>query len=491
MKYLAILAGAVLLIISVWLIIGRHQGGGDPTPAGRVVLENGVPLEKLDSSNLRDSLAVQKGAHALVHASRNRSQAAECVGYLNTLCDSLVDPHWNTASPEILTAWDHLRGYPEVEGALAALEPKMIARWTRSGTVNSLESLVKISIQANRTGDRVKTALDTMAQVPIRGYQDSRPALLVVASLRAKELGRAKGYLAAVVWDSTAPESEKSLHGWVSRAVDDALRAQSGTPDMASVVLHWNEAKKEGASKDPLCREAVVGLLLNIGTAQVRSLALSEDGGQLAQLVKQSATQAEAAVYWASVIRELQDSSTDSASVKTGLLAPTLKAYSLAFERSNLESETWITLAHRDAEQKKRQLHQRVQCLDWMRRALAAAPSDDLKVDIIRELKKAYSDLHEYKTGHEVVNEALASVSDPDKRGSLQSLVKDLEQEELSEGRRVQETTQKIEQSRLSGQLAYMKERLQEARKSGKPADDINSLESMVKDLELKCAASK
>src|SRR6516225_7445246 len=115
MKKLAILVGAVLLLISAWLIFGRRNAG-DLSPSESIRLhESDVPLENIGTSDLKDSPSVDRSVHDLLEASRNRPRALECVEFLKFLFDSLGDDQWARSSKDLVRAWEKLASYPEAQ----------------------------------------------------------------------------------------------------------------------------------------------------------------------------------------------------------------------------------------------------------------------------------------------------------------------------------------------------------------------------------------
>jgi hypothetical protein len=491
MKYLAILGAAVLLIVVAWVFFGGHPSEPPVPKAAPAPGTSNIPLESMSPSERKDLQAVSHAALHLARVSSNRPQARECVDYLNTWCDQLEDASWNAATSSILLAWERLRVFPEVGDVLPKLEQKMVARFIKSGSGEALEGLVRISTQSNRVGERVLSALSDLAAAPIATFRGSRQSLLISAAVRAKELGRAKEFAERTTFTSDAAQAEKDVHALLRRTVELAAGASSGPADMAAVIGQWKAGQGDAVAKDAATHETIRNVLELIGVSTVRSEANSPEGGKLAGLLKASSAQPDAPAYWEKVASLIAQDPIESASGRTALLRPLLRAYSGSYQASTFESEIWVDLAQRDATQKKREAFQKAQSIEWLKYALASARNDDQRFTVIQKLKGAYSGLREFAAGRQALTEAGATLGDPAKKAAVEGLVKDLDREEAADRKRVEEATRTIERDRLLGQLAYMKERLEVAKKAGSPATDISSIEAVVKDLEVKCSAVK
>jgi len=465
-KQLLVLVAGVLVILGAWWLVGLF--GKSATGPAQLVLP----------ADLNDKPALIRSANQLWNAHPGYYDSAACIGLLARLAESLDDQQWRAVTSPVFFAWENLRTMTEVRGSLSSLNQKLLRRFASNGTTYDLNGLVRASNAKSFDAAAINAALDAIVAVPLppSGLEGTRLLDLVVASLWAGDVPRAKGYLSSVRWESAPGADATSFLDRLKSMIDVTLAAANGKLDGLAMVRCWQE---QGAS--PAGRSVLRPILEGLALQVMETSDPLGAGIKPTDLFAASAAEPGAEHFWNRIATRFVGSCAQGSEMKNANMAGLLARYSEKFKKPDYGVPFWmkagtLVLTHFPGDP--------LRAVKLFERALAASLTDAQRIEAIRNIVPACLKAQEFLKARSVVEAGLARVTDAAIKKELEALLADVRKRTTADEARVELQKKSIDRDLRRGRLQNMKDVLVEARKSGRPPEQLQALERAIRDLE-------
>lgn len=491
MKYLGLLALAVVLLLGTWFVLGPGPSDAGrpappsvskpaPTPAGAIR----IPTDTKDKPSLARS------APQLWKVAPDRLLAPQCLELMKLLTSSLDDQSFKTVAKPMFFGWEHLRKFEEVRPSVMELSESLVPRFARLEDVSIIEALVKIASSGGHDASLVDRALNDVASGQLRaiGYILSQLSVLVAASMRAGDFERAKRYLATPGWSKKTPPPYRVPVERMRAAIEFFERGIPNRLNVHALVKEWSVTGTGEIAKDTLSRDTARDLLEKLGMSAVEASERQPEALDLEDLLRQSGELVEAKGYWGAVLGKLVARTVSAADARTSTVAALARAYSNSYGEPHFEMDLWLRLAEEGPQGKGMPV---LAGAEYLKKAVASARDDARRIEVIRKLGDCYLQAKDASNARKVVEDGLALVSDTHFRVQLAGYAEEVRKKDAENQARIAAERIEIERTRVKGRLDYMKEQLAEARRRERPAEDLRSIEEVVADLERQLEALK
>ncbi len=461
MKQVLILGALALLLVSAWALFGPGF-----TPAPKF-----APL--VTPENPADAPALVRSAHQLWKAWPGHYDSAQVLALLKLLTERLDDASWRAVSAPAYHAWSQHRGIAALRPALIELNKAFLPKLLRAGTLSELEQLIRAAAVGGFEIKQIQQAMDDLIAQPLgpEGLPGSRAELLLVACLRANEPQRAKDYAAKL-----RPSDIPGPAAWILEAADLALKSQAGHFAIQPLIAAWHRLESED-----LGRAQVRSVLEQLCVGEIADRAEKPGAPPALPLFEVSQKDVDALPYWTNVLQrslwELHKKS-DAFLIRFEAL---LKAYAGAYAQGAFAYEAWFKAGEAQFSSDQD---------NWLRpvafyeRALAVAPSPDLRLKALKKIAEGYQNSNEFSKARAVIEKLLPEFEKSPQLKELNALLAGVKKLEVADAARVEREKKLIDQDRRRGRLQNMKDQLIRARKEGREEAVVRALEKAVKDLE-------
>jgi tetratricopeptide (TPR) repeat protein len=463
-KPLAILLGAVLFLLTAWWLIGRGFHG----PQG--------PAPLILPSDPRDKPGLIRAAHQLWRATPDYFDPAAVFAFIQRLNDSLDDDQWKAVSSPVFFAWENHRKMVSRRPALTALNVALLPRWIRSGSMSDLEGLIRVANEKSFDSGSIDTVLQTLATAPLppSGYDGSRFSELAAAAIRIGDFKRAKAYLKMIAWTAGTEEDLKKPAALVADIIELCLLAETGRYNLPAVVQAWDA---QGA--DAIGRTALRPVLEDIALRALRGT--ENPGASILPLFEASQSVEGADGYWDRVVGRFMPNCLDGNENKISALATLSSAYGARFERPDYAFRLFMKAGPMIEKSSPGDPLRAVRLFEV---AAAVAPSDAGLAEATRRAAAGQMKALEFPRARKGVESALAKVKDSEAVKALQALLEEVLKKQKADDDRVAKTRKEIDLNRTQNRLSGYKDRLAAARKAGRPQEELESLQRVIKILE-------
>lgn len=465
MKQLIILVVGVVLLLASWWILGLIMGA----PSG--------PAKLILPTDPNDKPALIRSAHQLWRATPDYYDSAEVLAFLGRLCDSLDRNQWRAVTAASFFAWENQRGIVGSRGLLTQLNAKLLPRFANEGTLADLEGLIRVANTGAFDAAPINALLEGIvsAPLPASGYDDTRASEVIAASIRIRDLKRAKMFLGKLKWTEGASAEAKAPVGHVHAIVDLCLAVDAGKYDFPAVVREWS-SQGEGI----VGRTALRPVLEEVGLLLLQTTEPSK-GSRIAEHFTASAGVPDAESYWSRVVARIIPGCTQGDEIKNNNLGILIVAYGKKFEKPDFAFVTWMNIAELTLKEAPEDPLRSVALFD---RALAAAQTDDQRIQAVQKVVAGCMKVLEFARARKAWAQTSALVKLPESKRKMDALQEELKKKEAADRERVVKQEKAIDLDRRRGRLQAMKDKLSAAKRSGRPAEELVAIEQVIKDLQ-------
>ena len=462
MRWVALLAGAVVLLLIVWLLVGPG------TPAAPSV-ELRIPTD------LQDRPALVKSAKQFIDFDPNPKNVALGVQLLATLTHGLTEAEWPQAAHDVFVGWTRIHQTAGSQETLDSVAGALLERLGAHLEPAALEALLRSATTRNVYTPRIDAALDRVASRPIRAYEGSRVAALVDAAVLAGDFKRASRFLSRCEFVPEASDEARAPAIRMARILDHFHRAGAGRAEMAVVVQDWS-----ASASQPTARAALLGAGMEIA----KPGKASSDFGPLKEAMARTRGEAGAAQYWKDVIEAYLASLPKIGQyAQTTVLEALAREYAAAFQDASYESLFWQKLGEANQEKHIAEAMWRIECL---LRAARTAPEEARRLEFLRRSTAELVAVHNPARGREEVERLAPGIESAEGKAKVASLIDHLRQKEAEEKALLAKAKVESEHYRIQGHVDSLKFQLAQMKQSNGAPEVIRSLEQRIKDLEKK-----
>lgn len=464
----AFLAGAVLLLVGVWVVfvLTRQSGSGAPE-----AFTFELPRD------LGDRSAVLGSAEQLAARLPNAKNVGDGVRLLRFLKDALTPDEWPKAAPAVYVGWQRIHKTPGSQLELEPFAAELLERMAPHLGRAELEGIIRSSNGNDYYKPGIDTALERLAArpVPASGYAGSRLADLVAASVGAGDPERAARYLERSRVEEGAAQGVRLEMVRVSRVLGLHLGAKAGKPEPRAIIQEWAKAPE-----DPQAGP----LLLGAGVALARAGKFARDYRLLGESIAATQEEEGAGKYWGEVLRSFVDGLPEKGRYREAdTLEALAKLYGEHFKDPAFEHEFWRKQAEGNPHKDTAEAMWRVECL---KKAYAAAPDDALRLEHVRKLVGEYEAFGEHQAPRKLLEALLPRLEGEVAKVELSVIVADLRKKEAQDQILAARRRKEQELQMLRGQAEQMKMHLTQMKKAGAPAEAIANMERSIRELERK-----
>jgi hypothetical protein len=326
-------------------------------------------------------------------------------------------------------------------------------------------------------------ALSAASQTPVAvgGYPTSRLSDVVAAAIGVQDYSRAQEYLARIRWEGDSAPAE--LPAEIRRTNEVIVLCQAsekGQFDFSAAARLW-QAFEDGPVERTVLRPAVEGIALRA----MNGFDPIAPKLPLEEYFMKSVGQAGGVGYWGDVLGRFVHFCTLGDEAKNGTMGLLLPRYEAHLKKPGYAFETWMKAGQKTA-QAAGQDH--VRAVKLYERALAAAPSDESRVRALKGIVSGYLKANEFPRARKAAEQALGSIKDVSFLGEAQALLDEAKLKCAEDDVRVAKQEKAIDEDRTRGRLKNMKDMLVQARKVGRPSDELRAIEKAIQDLERRIA---
>jgi len=461
LKHLVILAAAVIAILGAWLVLGLMSGS------------TGSTVALIIPTDQTDKISLIRSAHQLWKAKPNYYDSQKVFDLIRLLDEQLDDEQWRAVSAPVFYAWENHRAVDSVRGLLVLRNKTLLPRWTRAGTASDLEGLVRAANQAAFDAAAINEALGNAAAVPVQadGYEASRISEIVAASIRARDLRRAKTYLAQLHWGEGVPGEARVPAEKVNTVVDLCLSVDSGKYDLVGVVRAW------GGQDSVMGRTVFRPILEEVALRSMQG----RQGPRVADLFADSANEEKAEAYWDKVIVRFIPRCAEGDETKNGNLSSLLVAFGAKYKRPDFAFRIWMKVA---ALAVKSSPEDPLRAVLLFERALSMAVTDAHRVAAAKGAAEGYAKALEFRKAVEVLQQIGSQLHGDEEEKEFGILLEEAKKKEKADQERVAKQEVAIDLDRRRGRLQAMKDKLVAAKRSGRPGDELRAIEGVIHTLE-------
>ena len=454
MKQLGILIGAVALLLAIWWITAR-----DPERARPRLVR---PAEE----ERNDPMVWTRAAHQLWRVAPGHFRAEEVVDFIREVHGALDDAQFLAVSAALLHAWLELGKDEAAQPHLAALAKAIVPRILRIGTYREIENVLARASSGQQDAEAVAKEVDAVYTELVK--EPDRLVHGAVAALRVGDRERFARLLdAAGASELVAP---------LNKAGDLTARPSQGSKDVAAAIEVWSDA----ADVEPMRH----GLRPLLEQQALRTLRPGKDippKASVAALLSETAKIPGASEYWPRVARRTMEWMWMAHYAEMKLHEELLRGVETTFGLMGFQTQLWEMAA-------ERVVGVRPEDFSWpitfQERALLSAPDEATALRLAPDVMKGLARMGEFDRGRAALRAALAKANTERGRKKIEDLTEALTHEEAKMLAKAERERTRVESERLQGQLKYMREELERARKQGRPAEDISSIERVVRALE-------
>ena len=465
MKQLIILVVGVILLLASWWILGLIMGA----PSG--------PAKLILPADPNDKPALIRSAHQLWQATPDHYESTDVLAFLGRLCDALDRNQWRSVTAPAYFAWENQRGIVGSRGLLTQLNGKLLPRFANDGTLADLEGLIRVANTGAFDSAPINTLLEGVVStpLPVSGYDDTRASEVIAASIRTRDLKRAKMFLGKLKWTEGATAEAKASVGHVHAIVDLCLAVDAGKYDFPAVVREW-ASQGEGY----VGRTALRPVLEEVG---LRLLQASEPAAcaRIADHFAASAGLTESESYWNRVVARIIPACTQGDEIRNNNLGVLIEAFGKKFEKPDFAFTTWMNVAELTL---KEAPEDSLRSVALFERALALARTDDQRVQAVQKVVAGCMKVLEFARARKAWERTSALVKLPEAKRKMDALQDELKKKEAADRERVVKQEKAIDLDRRRGRLQAMKDKLSAAKRSGRPAEELVAIEQVIKDLQ-------
>jgi hypothetical protein len=467
-KQLVILVAVVIVLVGAWLIVrGVSKPSATETGTGFAVLE--TPADPTDKP------ALIRSAHQLWNASSGRYEASRVDGLIRLLHDALDDQEWRAVSAGVTYAWLGLRQVVAYRAKLSQLNERLLDRIVRVGSMSELEDLIRVANNNSFDAERIDQALNGSFLPGGR----VRSMELVTAAVRFGDWNRARAWLDRLSSHPEATEDDAAFAARMGSVVDvGRMAAVDRKYDLPALIAAW--AWIDG---DPVVARWTRSVLLGIGMKALHADPEKRGGWKDPELLSRTAGMAGARSFWDKVIARLQLEVAKDIYADIPRLEALAKTYGGEYGMPDFAARVWLRVTELGAE---RWWGNSLWVVEHLKRALATVNDEALKTVIIQRMVDQFLEAREYGRAREFVDRIVKEIKGEANLKTLEPLIADVRQKDDADKARVAKEKQIHERQRLQGQLKYMQEQIERARRQGRTPADILSMENVKQELEKK-----
>jgi hypothetical protein len=462
-----VLLGLAALLIGTWYLLRI------PDP------ERGRPRYAKISlpKDLADRPALIRSAHQLWWVNPGQHHdPAECLEVLGILERQLSEGEWTAVLAPVFRAWGALRGNISVRESLLTQTPRLATRFFRLGTMSELEELLRWSRQKSFDAQAISRAAGEVFLRRAEGGEQ-RSLELICAALRIEDHERASDWIADLLSDDTASDHARFLCEKLSNVIRaGSVLTDRKKYDIQVLVGTWGEV--EGTS---IAGKWIRPFLLKLGLLALRAEPAEWKGTRCGELILETSTIRGSEGYWERILREVVADVARDIYEEIPRLEQAAVGFAKAFKRPEYPTQAWWQVARLGSE---KWWDNPLWVVAHLERALRTALDDPSRAGICKEISHLFKEAREYEKSRLVLEQCVSQVSDALVRQEVSLFLEDARKTEEADRKRVAKERQENDARVLKGQLAYAKEQLKRARAQNRPAEDLASLQALVKTLE-------
>jgi hypothetical protein len=464
-KWLLILAGAVLLLLAAWFFLGRS---GSSTPVSdQFILEVPAPAQ--------GKAALVRAAQQFLKVDPKNLSVHEGCALLRVVTEGLSDEDWPPVQAACFRGFGSLHPIQGSREALETVLEKLLDRFVHFGSVAELEALVRWSnenVYWKAQVDRFLLAA-VSKEVPASGPSQLVPIL--EASIRQKDYERAGAYVSKARFAEGVAEQTRTP---VVR-LETALRLHYETkkenpPPMATVIREW-AALPEDRLSGPL--HLATGIeLARLGQPNL-------DFRRLKQAMADTKSQERAGEYWEKVLLAYGDLLPASGSyMEAPALEALVNSYGDLFKKKSFECEFWKKVAEKITSKTVGEGMWRVECL---KHAFRAAAEDGQKVALLKEIAQGY---RTYMPGaaRQIIESLAAQIEGAGAKAEVAAILEDARKTDAEQQARQKKLDQELAVLPFKTQAEALKRQLVQAKENHGSPELIQKLERQIKEIEKK-----
>jgi hypothetical protein len=466
-KWLLVLAGAVLLLLLAWFLLGRSPSSSAPEIAF-VTLE--IP------SQIQDKAALVKAAQQFLKVHLSAVNVLEGCKLLRVLSEGLEDRDW----PKVQAAmFRGFVGLHRTSGSREDLEPvlgKLLDRFVRFGSVQDLETLIRSSNENLYWKARVDQSLlaAISKEVPASGFQESRILPILEAAVAQKDYARASDYVTKARFAEGVPDTARAPVVRLEAALRLYYELKGEKPPMAAVVRDWAAAPDDRLSGP---------LLIISGIDLARSGQQTLDFGRLKQALQETRSVDKADEYWKKVLGAYGELLPKVGSyVEARTIDALVGSYSEQFKNSDFERAFWTKLADENKTNTTAEGIWRAECL---KHAFRATKDDNGRIVLLKRIAQEYQT---YMPGNArpAVETLAAGIETGEGKSQLVPILDEVKKTEAAHQAKLAKLQQDQAQMPFRAQAGSLKRQVDSAKAAKASPQVIGTYERQIKELEKK-----
>jgi hypothetical protein len=406
MKWLGLLAAAIILLVAIWWVTGRSA---PPSPRHS--------LELPSRASTKEDLI--RASHQFLNWDPIASSPEEGIELLRLLHDRLSEDEWGPVVVGAFHGWHLLRRVPGSHSALEPISASLVGRFARWGGPIEIEELYRTGKTAEYWKALVQAAFRREADREIgkSGYHASSLAVIVEVLLKHGDYEQAGELLGRIRFREDVNDGGRRPAGARSQALAHYFYARDRKPELPALFELWRVSESEAMLRQ---------ILEDAGNLLVKEALAAWDAGKVVAVIGPTSDREGAAEFWKAVLlRHIGPE--DSRYMKSEAIGSFAQAIGWQFKESSFESDLWAKLAEDEKGKEPHLVMWRFECL---KRAALSAPSDDRRLELTKAVAAGLSTNRTAAVGRQMVEEILAKTQAEGPKEKIRAMVVDLRAKE-------------------------------------------------------------